>query len=241
MTDELCTQTFPYPHDLRAAVDELMYLDPPWKVRLTHEDRGQGCVGLTLSVYPDKRDSYHPENHVHTVFLYPVPAAAFNRESWEEWLFARISETEDHERAENFKFKTLARPEVHDLCTCGHQATRHDGRFSRCVDCDGPKGEGSHRFEPAEPRFEYRRPFKPAHADGWDPGTVRTVVSDTVTNTPNAGRLVQIPCGHCPHHHGSRMGEHFTVASVGPCSEDGCDCPWRGKIEPMVDNARDQS
>lgn len=184
---ELIWQAFPDPVDLRAAVDDLRYGEPPWRVTLTDEDRGQDCVGLTLSIYPDKRDSYHPERHVHTVFTYPVPAAHFNRESWEEWLWARVAETEDHERAENFKFAT---------------------------DVEG----------------EYRRPFKPAHADGWNPGTVRTVVSDTVTNTPNAGRLVQIPCGHCPHHHGARMGEHFTIASVGMCSEDGCDCPWRGKV-----------
>lgn len=226
MTDDVLIQTFPDPTELRAAVDELRYGEPPWRVTVTHKNRGQDCEGLTLSIYPDKPDSYHPESHVNTVFTYPVPAAHFNRESWEEWLWARIAETEDHERAENFKFQAPSRPEVDDLCTCGHQCTRHDGRFSRCVDCDGAKGEGSHRFEPAEPRYDYRRPFKPAHADGWDPGTVRTVVSETVTNTPNAGRLVQIPCSQCEHYHGGGMGEHFTIAWVGSCSEAGCDCGW---------------
>jgi hypothetical protein len=114
------------------------------------------------------------------VFLYPVPAAAFNRESWEEWLWARIEETEGHERAENFKFVT---------------------------DVWG----------------EYRRPFKPAHTDGWDPGVVRSVVSETVANTPNAGRLVSFPCA-CGHNHNGKMGEHFTIASVFACKEEGCDC-----------------
>lgn len=200
---ELIWQTFPDPVDLRAAVDELCYSEPIWAITLTDEDRGQDCVGLTLSIYPDKRDSYHPDRHVHTVFTYPVPAAHFNRESWEEWLWDCITDCEGHERAEGFKFRT----------------TLSD------AECLRLHGQGCMGHEPT-----YRRPFKPAHADGWNPGTVRTVVSDTVTNTPNAGRLVQIPCGHCPHHHGSRMGEHFTVASVGPCSEDGCDCPWRGKV-----------
>jgi hypothetical protein len=125
----MCTQTFPYPDDLDAAVAELRYL-PGWRIWLSDEERGQGCAGLTLNIAPDKPDSYHPERPVNTRFLYPVPAAAFNRESWEEWLWARIEETEGHERAEWFRF-----------------------------------GD------------EERRPFKPAHQDGWDPGVVRTATA----------------------------------------------------------------
>jgi hypothetical protein len=179
MTQEaVMRQEAPYPEDLAAAVNELQYL-PGWVIDLTDEDRGQGCRGLTLNIYPNKPDSYHPERSVHTRFLYPVPAAAFNRESWEEWLWARIEETEGHERAEWFRF-----------------------------------GETE------------RRPFKPAHPDGWDPGVVRSVVSETVTNTPNAGRLVKLPCAVCPHYHNGRMGEHFTIESVYPCSHDGCPCSF---------------
>lgn len=177
---ETATQEFPFPHDLAAAVDELRYL-PGWIIDLTIEDRGQGCSGLTLNVYPDKPDSYHPERHVRTRFLYPVPAATFNRESWEEWLWARLEDTENHERAEWFRF-----------------------------------GEAE------------RRPFKPAHPDGWDPSVVRTVVSETVVNTPNAGRLVQFPCP-CGHDHKGRMGEHFRIERSWPCpdsgAEGGCECP----------------
>lgn len=183
MTAEAATQEFPYPVDLRQAVSELRYGEPPWLVTLGTEDRGQGCSGLTLNIYPDKPDSYHPENHVRTRFLYPVPAAAFNRESWEEWLWERIEETEKHERAENFKFTT---------------------------EVDG----------------EFRRPYKPAHADGWNPGVVRTVVSQSVANTPNAGRLVRIPCGLCSHYHSGGMGEHFTIEWVSSCNEDNCECEW---------------
>jgi hypothetical protein len=173
---ETMRQVAPYPTDLAEAVNELRYV-PGWWFTLVDEERGQGCAGLTFRVYPDKPDSYHPEQHVRTVFLYPVPAAAFNRESWEEWLWARIEETEAHERAEWFRF-----------------------------------GE------------EERRPFKPAHADGWDPGVPRTVVSQSVVNTPNAGRLVKIPCAECGHHHRGGMGEHFTIAWVGACET--CACGW---------------
>lgn len=172
-------QKFPDPVELREAVAELRYL-PGWRIVLGKDDevRGQDCSGLTLSIYPNKPDSYHPESHARTRFLYPVPAAAFNRESWEEWLWARIEETEGHERAEWFRF-----------------------------------GE------------EERRPFKPAHADGWDPGVVRSVVSETVTNTPNAGRFVNVPCA-CGHTHSALMGEHFTVSRVYRCADAACDCSF---------------
>lgn len=183
---KMATQVFPYPVDLEEAVAELRYL-PGWRVTLGEEDRGQGCSGLTLNIYPNNPDSYHPERHVGTRFLYAVPAAAFNRESWEEWLWARIEETEGHERSEWFRF--------------------------------GP---------------EERRPFKPAHSDGWDPGVPRTVVSETVANTPNAGRLVKMPCAACDHLHLAKMGEHFTIAQVLLCEEAGqyadgqqrCPCPF---------------
>jgi hypothetical protein len=202
VTDEVMTQTAPWPHDLEAAVLELRYV-PGWVITLTEETRGQDCAGLTLSIYPDKPDSYHPEQHVRTVFTYPVPAASFNRESWEEWLWARIVDTENHERAEWFRF-VVPNPSTVEIAEILEQ-------------------------DPKNVRDETvteRRPFKPAHADGWDPSVVRTVVSETVTNTPNAGRLVQVPCPVCLHHHGGRMGEHFTIEYVNPCREDGCDCQW---------------
>jgi hypothetical protein len=207
VTDQM-HQVAPYPHDLAAAVAELRYNEPPWLITLADEVRGQGCSGLTLRIHPDKPDSYHPENHVRTVFLYPVPAAAFNRESWEEWLWARIAETEDHERAENFKFGQPGQ----------HPFTPSDASPNLCADCT--EGGTAQRHRPM------RRPFKPAHTDGWDPGVVRTVVSESVANTPNAGRLVKVPCSRCPHHHSGGMGEHFTIEWVGTCNEDDCDCNW---------------
>jgi hypothetical protein len=220
MTDVM-RQEAPYPQDLADAVAELRYNEPPWLVTLADEARGQGCSGLTLRIYPDKPDSYHPENHVRTVFLYPVPAAAFNRESWEEWLWARIAETEDHERAENFKFVTVGG------CPCGHSMDVHGPhtRITEALACFEPgcPAKSCAAWDIAE---QARRPYKPAHTDGWDPGVVRTVVSESVANTPNAGRLVKVPCSQCSHHHGGGMGEHFTIEWVGTCNEDGCGCEW---------------
>jgi hypothetical protein len=179
---DVMTQIAPYPHDLEAAVGELHLTGglTGWRVWLEDEERGQGCSGLTLSIIPNNPDSYHPEQHVNTRFIYPVPAASFNRESWEEWLWARIEETEGHERAEGFCF----------------------------IEPDGTE----------------RRPFKPAHPDGWDPGVVRSVVSESVVNTPNAGRLVLFPCRACSHLHRGKMGEHFTISEDRGCTEPDCGC-----------------
>lgn len=184
MTEEkdVMIQRAPWPNELFNAVAELLYL-PGWKIWLAENPRGQGCEGLTLYIVPNKQDSYHPEQHARTTFLYPVPAAAFNRESWEEWLWARIEETEDHERAEWFRFNEFVD---------GHQRER--------------------------------RPFKPAHPDGWNPGVVRSVVSESVTNTPNAGRLVLFPCRACHHNHKGKMGEHFTISEDKGCYLATCDC-----------------
>lgn len=172
-------QTAPWPTLLEEAVKELKYV-PGWIINLSNEDRGQGCSGLTLNIYPNKPDAYHPDQHVRTRFLYPVPAAAFNRESWEEWLWARIEETEDHERAEWFRF----------------------------IDSDGNE----------------RRPFKPIHQDGWDPGVVRSVVDGVNANIPNEGRLVLFPCASCDHLHGGIMGEHNTIELDRGCTSQGCVC-----------------
>lgn len=182
MSTRIMTQTAPWPYDLDQAVNELKLTAglTGWVIYLREEARGQDCFGLTLSIIPDNPDSYHPENHARTRFIYPVPAAAFNRESWEEWIWARIEETEGHERAEGF-------------CFIGE---------------DGSE----------------RRPFKPAHPDGWNPGVVRSVVSESVTNTPNAGRLVRFPCRSCNHHHFGKMGEHFTIDSDRGCTEPDCEC-----------------
>lgn len=174
---KVMVQTAPWPIELQNAVDDLLYLGG-WRFWLSEEDRGQGCSGLTFNIIPEVRDTYHPEKHANTRFLYPVPAAAFNRESWEEWIWDRICETEDHERSEAFRFDN------------------HDGTE--------------------------RRPFKPAHSDGWNPGTVRAVVSESVANTPNAGRLVQYPCRLCGHLHKGKMGEHFTISEDRGCVEEHC-------------------
>lgn len=98
-------QASPKPNDLNQLVVDLkLPLHPKWRVYLAEMDRGQGCTGLTLVIGTHGYDSYHPDrgenygvNH-----YFPVPAAAYNRQSWQRWLFDRILDVETHELMEGF-------------------------------------------------------------------------------------------------------------------------------------------
>jgi hypothetical protein len=71
---------------------------------LLDKDRGQGSKGLTLIITTKGYDSYHPENgegyRVHHYML--VPPAAYDRRSWENWLFEQLLLVERHECMEFF-------------------------------------------------------------------------------------------------------------------------------------------
>jgi hypothetical protein len=45
---------------------------------------------------------------------HPVPAATFNRQSWERWLFDRLMDTVRHEAAEWFRFTPPIVPDDDD-------------------------------------------------------------------------------------------------------------------------------
>lgn len=104
MTDEpkLNTQTAPYPVVLEELVDACTYRDE-WELKLWHLDRGQGCSGLTLSVFVEVPNSYPPHAPIRVHHLFPVPAAAYNRESWRRWLFEQLQLVERHEAMEFFE------------------------------------------------------------------------------------------------------------------------------------------
>ena len=59
---------------------------PGWKFELQDVDRGQGCSGTTLMISATVPDSWNPDESVGFLHLMPVPAAAYNRESWQRWL-----------------------------------------------------------------------------------------------------------------------------------------------------------
>ena len=105
MTDEMKnTNEAPFPKELEELVNNLQYR-PGWSCWLQNKDRGQGSIGLTLVITTKGYDSYHLEYgqtyRVHHYF--PVPPAAYNRKTWQRWLFDQFLLVEQHECAEFFK------------------------------------------------------------------------------------------------------------------------------------------
>jgi hypothetical protein len=96
-------QHAPDPVPLRELVAGLRYRDG-FTFRLTGNDydRGQGSEGLTLIINITGRNSYPPHNPVSVNHLFPVPPAAYDRRSWQRWLFDQIGLVELHERCEWF-------------------------------------------------------------------------------------------------------------------------------------------
>lgn len=120
LSQDLMTQVAPYPHELADLVDKLRYRrHMGWKVRLeddwvrdpadTHAGESRG---LTLIVTRNGPNSYKPEQSMKVAHAFAVPPATYNRESWMEWLFARLADVDTHERMEDFAFVPLhATPE----------------------------------------------------------------------------------------------------------------------------------
>lgn len=97
-------QTAPEPDVLYELVDQLEYR-PGWTFHLGDIDRGQGSEGLTLDIITNGYDSYHPERgeHYRVHHYMPVPPAAYDRRSWQRWLFEQLLLVERHEACEFFK------------------------------------------------------------------------------------------------------------------------------------------
>lgn len=97
-------QTAPWPYELADLVDSLSFrADRGWEVRLADDfERDPGCRGLTLIVLRVGPDSYHPDQIIPVSHYFPVPAATYNRQSWQWWLLGCLRYVDDHERAEDF-------------------------------------------------------------------------------------------------------------------------------------------
>jgi hypothetical protein len=102
------TQYAPWPHDLFDLVAELHYREHlGWQVDLVDMARDMdgdrpAAGGLTLRVLRAGPDAYHPERQLRVYHLFPVPPAAFDRRSWQRWLFDTLGKVDDHERMEDF-------------------------------------------------------------------------------------------------------------------------------------------
>jgi hypothetical protein len=89
----------PYPDALHDIVEKLEYRKG-YHFELEHLDRGQGSEGLTFKVLSDQFDTYNPESRLRVWHFFPVPAAAYNRQSWLRWVLDRLVEIETHEACE---------------------------------------------------------------------------------------------------------------------------------------------
>ena len=93
------------PRELFELVDRLEY-KPGWTFGLADIDRGQYCKGLTFIVTARVPDSYQPERMISVNHYFPVPAAAFDRRSWQRWLLDQVLLTEQHEACEFFRLRS---------------------------------------------------------------------------------------------------------------------------------------
>jgi hypothetical protein len=91
----------PYPEELADLISKLVYR-PNWVFTLEDVDRGQGSKGLTLCILIETQDSYHPELKRRVMHYWPVIPAAYDRRSWQRWLFEQILLVERHEAMEFF-------------------------------------------------------------------------------------------------------------------------------------------
>lgn len=173
MTDRQMTQYAPWPDELIIAVAELRYIDG-WKFRIYDEPRDFAdpeqsipiAGGLTFEILVPCHDSYHPERYRPVRHLHPVPAATFNRQSWERWLFDRLMDTIRHEAAEWFRFETG--PFHRDTCPA--------------VTVSAPCSCGA---APAD----VRRPFAPTHGPGDDPYVLHEYATEEQRRTSFRGEL----------------------------------------------------
>jgi hypothetical protein len=96
-------QEAPEPTELHDLVEKLHY-KPGWTFELSNIDRGQGSKGLTLEVVPLVYNSYHVDQGCtyRVRHFMPVPPAAYDRRSWQRWLFEQIAAVERHECMEFF-------------------------------------------------------------------------------------------------------------------------------------------
>lgn len=105
--DQRNTQYAPYPMELMDLVAGCDYR-PGWLVLLRDEVRDPADThsgesrGLTLSITTNTINSYPPHDPIRVRHLFVVPAATYNRESWQRWLFDCFCKVELHEAAEFF-------------------------------------------------------------------------------------------------------------------------------------------
>ena len=96
------TNVAPFPNELADIVEHLEY-------RRGYAFELQGSEGLTFKVLSAQVDTYDQDRPLRVWHYFPVPPAAYNRESWLRWVLDRLVEIETHEACE-FMVVDGARP-----------------------------------------------------------------------------------------------------------------------------------
>lgn len=123
-----------------------------------------------LNIYTYNPNTYKEGEMRHTRHEFIVPAATYHRQGWMRWVFDRILSIEAHETTEHFLVRDESKCEITCVCKeCGHERTKHDGRYSTCYDCPAAVKTAEHRFRCAD--GHYTRVYAPHHGNGWDPYT----------------------------------------------------------------------
>jgi hypothetical protein len=103
-------QIAPYPHELADLVSKVKLWITGWSMELVddyvrdHESTHSGeARGLTLVIHSLNTDAYHPERQRPVDHICIVPAATYNRASWQRWLFEQHARVLLHEAMETFE------------------------------------------------------------------------------------------------------------------------------------------
>lgn len=92
-----------WPFELEDLVLRTQYR-PGWDFWLTKTDydRGQDSIGLTLIIAAKTINSYDHDISMIVNHLFIVPAASYDRDSWQRWLLEQCLLVERHEACEFF-------------------------------------------------------------------------------------------------------------------------------------------
>lgn len=178
MTEREFIQVAPFPYELADLVEKLRYRHYlRWTVNLIDDqkrdkDRDGNVVGhgLTLVVLTRGYDTHKPEDGpIYGVYFYfIVPAATYNREAWQRWLFEQLCLVDMHEAMEDFAFE--------DSDACRHCGSKEEGDHS----CPCPLSDENCK-EHTHPWMV--RPYAPTHGPGDNPYTVHQYASDEQRET----------------------------------------------------------
>lgn len=174
-------QYAPYPVELAELVSQVVYR-PGWRFTLIDRERdpasthGAAAGGLTLIIFADVHDSYHPQLRRPVNHFFVVPAATYDRRAWLRWLLERCLEVERHEACEWFSLSVPAGPEHH---------SQVDNETAIPCTCE----RGADHFHDSPPQKRRERPFAPNHGPGRDPYTIVEYADDVDRRTSFRGEV----------------------------------------------------